>query len=137
MSYDPPTGRELQLLKVYETLEEASYETSIDIGISHTHRFALDGVRTNGVQHLTSLSTYRYQWQQKLVTIQKDVQALIRNYRKVKKIHAQMERDIKRYFRICERCRGKGGYKNSFNHSWEDCSHCCGRGLIEKQKRRK
>ena len=70
--------------------------------------------------------------------IQEEVQTLITNYHKFKKIHAEMERDIKRYFRICQECKGKGGVrKNIPLDRWQDCFNCDGRGLIEKHKRRK
>ena len=132
MPYDRPTGRELQLLKVYKKLEEASCETHMNLNVSITYGHALDGVRVNEYQHLISLSTYRYEWKIELATAKHELQTWITNYRNVKKIHAEMEKEIKMYFRVCQGCHGKGGCTKPPDHSWEDCSQCWGRGLIEK-----
>jgi len=135
MSYDPPTGRELQILKRYQKLDEACCSTSMGLDPG-SYDFALKGVRTNGTGHITTLSTYRYHWNKELAEVKKEMASWARRYMRLQTIHAQFEQDIHKYFETCSKCRGKGGntVRNQYNQlsAWEDCYKCDGRGLIER-----
>jgi hypothetical protein len=147
MAYDPPRGRELaainQIIKLVERIEEtqsalthAASQVLNDADNVHwciTERHALDGVRTNGTGHLTSLAT------------------IMLGVRRIRKRHAGLKRDIARELRrldallaaaekivgpftLCSECKGEGGREGVVRSigsitRWHDCAACAGRGL--------
>lgn len=142
MIYGPPTGREKKILRMFKKLDNLGFDAD-EIktpGVACTYGHALDGVRTNGHEHLVSLSSYRYEWNEAMEETRECLKEWNAHYREVKRVHRQFEAEIKKYFRICSKCNGKGGKYYTRDSTqwdvsrtkWEDCEKCNGRGLIEK-----
>ena len=155
MMYSKPKGKELVALrrirKLVSEIEAAQgnlhfasdeilddrYDGEYDIRISSwktTSGFALDGVRTNGLERLTSIANFIIavrRMRRNRASVQRNIDKALR---KADRLLATLER-IVAPFKLCEVCEGrKGKYiprqkGQTIIKRWHDCTSCDGRGV--------
>lgn len=135
--YNPPKGIEKKILKKYKLLEKESFDRA-ELSTPHLpcgYGFALEGVRTNGTEHLSSLSSFLYEWDKGMKTAEEELLSWMIQFKKIKQLVKALRKDVKEHFKVCSKCKGKGGKKihqveGMRIRIWEDCEKCDGRGLI-------
>jgi len=155
MMYNKPKGKELVALKkirklvceiecaqsnlhtaVDEILDDR-YDGEYDIRISSWQidsDFALDGVRTKGVERLTSIANFIIAVRRIRNSRIKTQHDLDKALRKADRLLATLER-IVAPFKLCDVCNGKKGKyilhqeRQSAIKRWHDCTSCDGRGI--------
>lgn len=136
-----PKGKELEIAKkvkaIMKTCDCSSSDFCPDCWIEVDH--TLEGIRTNGLEEVTSL----YDVKKALMQWKSEKLSDIREYKKVLRKVEKMLKLLKR-FKICEKCKGRKGGFNGVVESgsgrrgyWIDCDKCNGRGILEIHKRPK
>ena len=135
MSDDPPRGKEKSLARYLDGRLESLRMSTYDVrapGFSGCTSHAVEGVRTNGTQRLSSvtdilkdLTTWRKSLDRHLKTV-RDIRD------KVRQIEIAAFERFDKDFRLCPACKGKQGTGESGRMTWVDCETCDGRGLVRK-----
>ena len=135
VSYDPPRGKERSLGAFLDRRLEPMCLSTYDIRAPSFSGFighALEGVRTNGTQRLTTVNDilrHLTTWRKQLDCHVKEIRALRDKVRKIE--IAALDR-FEKDFRLCPTCKGKQGNGESGRFTWVDCETCDGRGLVRK-----
>lgn len=147
MGYSPPSGTEKRILNLVAKESEALtkllgrvWENPPDAQIEISH--AREGVRTNGVERVTSVLDVKEQMEAALITYHRHHAAVIEVHHEVgDRIIAV--RKLMEQLPPCPECKGKKGYgRNGMPKTWEagsgpgmaikqweDCEVCEGRGI--------
>lgn len=102
---------------------------------------AIEGVRTNGTQRLTSILDVFFSHCQfdgrsnndGLNMLEKSMRRNIAYSRKTLELIEQAREAFRKQYDLCPFCKGKHG-KMGDRRDWQDCVDCNGLGFIEKRK---